>query len=77
MAMQGMHCMEVVAVFMGTLMGWHFQHMIETMTEAVATVLRHSLMDGGTITVNVHILTDRTMTTTAGMGLPLATKALK
>lgn len=47
--------MEVVTVVMAIMMGWHFQHMIETMTDPVATVLSYTLMDGGTITVNVHI----------------------
>ena len=52
--MQGTHCMRVVAM-LGTMMEWHFQHLTETMTGAVATVLRYTPLDGGTTNVNVQI----------------------
>ena len=48
--------MGLVIVFMGTMMEWHLRHMTETMTDTVvATVLTHTLLDGGTIPVSVHI----------------------
>ena len=53
-AMQGINYMGVVAV-VGTMMGWHSQHMTVIMIEVLSTVLRHTLLDGGTMTVTAQI----------------------